>query len=475
MCITNATYVGHPQQTLHDATNNVFVAPYIPPIDPQNASDTQNFDDTFLDMEPVIKDDHENDQTDTDNDRQTDAERTDGEDSVATPSQSRSPSIHPAEDESVDVFDGYSFKGRHSVIIDDEDEDAEGEESGEDDEESSLAAPSLDDILPQEPVSEDGPAPGSDMATVEEVPEPKTPEARTSALPDTAEVTTPVDHKPQTVEATPTEPSVPQKEVTKEPEEQKEPSQAKPQVSVVTKPTITRPVPRHLRNRREKSGIPALDRNLPDIADESGAATEQEEDDDWDFVETGVDEEKNGAKGTSLFARGVVDKYRLAVFRKSTPKRPGGRNVSGVSADLEFTEPTDSPTPSDKRRGRTPLTFRRHPKQFLRAKSPPSSTKSKQRLANSASTTFSPSTSSSAGVLTPSQSGTTLDMSPSLKSKESAISMGTQSESSDPSVNGDARHGDTIRASAAPEEEKQKSKGLRKGAEKVLSIFQSPR
>ena len=67
-------------------------------------------------------------------------------------------------------------------------------------------------------------------------------------------------------------------------------------------------------------------------------------------------------------------------------------------------------------------------------------------------------------------------MTPSLKSKESAISMGTPSESSDPSVNGDARHGDTIRASTvAPEEEKQKSKGLRKGAEKVLSIFQSPR
>lgn len=54
------------------------------PIDPSNASDTQNFDDTFLDMEPVIND--ENDM-DTDQERQTDLEPTDGEDTIATPSQ----------------------------------------------------------------------------------------------------------------------------------------------------------------------------------------------------------------------------------------------------------------------------------------------------------------------------------------------------------------------------------------------------
>ncbi|KAJ7261966.1 kinase-like domain-containing protein [Mycena rebaudengoi] len=54
------------------------MSPYIPPIDPSNASDTQNFDD------------------------------------------------------SVDVFDGYSFKVRHPVLLDDEDEE-EGSESDEGD------------------------------------------------------------------------------------------------------------------------------------------------------------------------------------------------------------------------------------------------------------------------------------------------------------------------------------------------------
>ncbi|CAL1694869.1 unnamed protein product [Somion occarium] len=477
-----------------------YIPPYIPPIDPSNASDTQNFDDTFLDMEPVIKDEHENDQTDTDGDRQTDAERTDGEDSVATPSQSRSPSVHPIQDDSVDVFDGYSFKGRHSIILDGDDEDGEADDSErEEDEEASLAAPSLDNLLPQEPVTEDEIPPVSDITTVEEVPEPKTPEARPTVLPDTdelsvPEVTTPVDHRPQVVEpqaveevtTTTAEPSSPVVEATPATEAPAEiqiaPAEPKPHVESV-KVAIPRPPPRHPRSRREKSGIPALDRNLSDAIDEDGVITEREEEDDWDFVEAGVDEERNGAKGTSLFARGVVDRYRLAVFRKSTPRRSGGRNVSGISGlslDSEYTEPSDSPTPSDKRRGRTPgLTFRRHPKQFLRPKSPPPSSRSKS-LMHSTSATLTTSTSSSAGVLTPSQSGTTSDMSPSLKSKESAISMGTPSESSDASVNGDLRNGgDTIKATPViPEEEKQKSKGLKKykeGAEKVLSIFQSPR
>ena len=64
--------------------------------------------------------------------------------------------------------------------------------------------------------------------------------------------------------------------------------------------------------------------------------------------------------------------------------------------------------------------------------------------------------------------------------------MGAPSESSDPSVNGDPAV-DTIKGSPVPqlngdrdrdEEKQQKNKVLKKykeGAEKVLSIFQSPR
>ncbi|KAI0789507.1 hypothetical protein C8Q75DRAFT_807136 [Abortiporus biennis] len=495
-----------------------YIPPHIPPVDPSNATDTQNFDDTFLDMEPVIKDE-DDEQTDTDQDRQTDADRTDGEDSVATPSQSRSPSVHPQEDEtSVDVFDGYSFKGRHSVILDDEDDGDESEQDDEEDEESIQEA-SLDNLLPEEPVGT-SPAeqPSTEITTVEEVPEPKTPEARPSALPEPTPVdaTTPVETKPapESNESKPA-PQPPAAEA-------KPAVPSKPATEVIIKPPVPRSQPsRQPRSRREKSGIPALDRGLSDTLDEDGGATEREEDDDWDFVETNVNEERNGAKGTSLFARGVVDRYRLAVFRKSTPRRSGGgssRNFSGMSVDSEHyvgSDLGDSPTPSDKqRRGRTPgLTFRRHPKQLLKAKSsqlqsPSSATveggrssshtisNSSKTLANSiTSATFSSmasASSSAAGLLTPSPS--IPPMTPSLKSKESATSMASPSEaSSDQSLNGDASLSASIRnqhngadltvkgnlpATPSGDDEKQKSKGLKKykeGAEKVLSIFQSPR
>ena len=82
-------------------------------------------------MEPVL--DEYVDETDQEQSG-TDAERTDDESSNNnTPSQSRSSSsVRPASttdaEESVDVFDGYSFKGRHSVIMDGDEEEEDEEE-----------------------------------------------------------------------------------------------------------------------------------------------------------------------------------------------------------------------------------------------------------------------------------------------------------------------------------------------------------
>ena len=70
-------------------------------------------------------------------------------------------------------------------------------------------------------------------------------------------------------------------------------------------------------------------------------------------------------------------------------------------------------------------------------------------------------------------------MSPSLKSKESALSMGAPSEATSDASAGDGADL-TVRGAAVggDEEKQQKNKVLKKykeGAEKVLSIFQSPR
>ncbi|KAJ7292702.1 kinase-like protein [Mycena rebaudengoi] len=398
-----------------------YIPPYIPPIDPSNASDTQNFDDTFLDMEPVLDDANE-DAGDTDAEPQTDAEPTDGEESNTTPSQSRSSSIHPPvaqattpaapEDDSVDVFDGYSFKGRHSVLLDDEDEE-EGSEEGERGAEPKT--PEARPVVPVEPVPELPELPAQQEDAIME--EPRVPEPEPEPEPEVVPATT-----TDTAAAAPVA-------VREEPKPRKSKEQARAPVPEKELPAPqVPPKPSRLgRPRREKSG------------DAEATEKEDEEDDDWDFVEAADGEDRNGAKGTSLFARGVVDRYRLAVFRKaSTPsQRTVPRSFSGISRDSEATgagtEASDSPSPSQ-RRGRTPgLTFRKHPRQFLRPKSPPpSSYSSKSSLSGSKpmSRSNSATMSSSGGLLTPSPSASATMMSPSLKSKESAMSMGAQSSSS---------------------------------------------
>ncbi|KAF8644261.1 hypothetical protein AX16_008616, partial [Volvariella volvacea WC 439] len=226
-----------------------------------------------------------------------------------------------------------------------------------------------------------------------------------------------------------------------------------------------RPGSKHVK-RREKSGIPALDRFLADQPDETdNTEREDDEDDDWDFIDAVDGEDRNGPRGPSLFARGVVDRYRLAVFRKSsTPNQRNNnqsRSVSGVSKASEASL-NDAPSPKNERRGRTPgLPFRKNPKQFL-PKSPPSSyspkAASKSALKNGQSATTP--TASTAG-------GDTLP--PSLKSKQSAISMGARSQSSGQS--NDVELG-------AEEPEKGKTKKLKRykeNAEKVFSLFSSPR
>ena len=557
MYIINATYVRTsllsffvPDNTVHSYFP--LTAPYIPPIDPSNASDTQNFDDTFLDMEPVL-DEFNDEATDTDQEPQTDADRTDGDDTNTTPSQSRSSSIRPlqhqpqqplqpvapplAEDDDVDVFDGYSFKGRHSVLIDDEEEEevsgsdeVEGESTDEEQDGRDLAV--LQGLEQQQQVAaadtvEEPKLEGGEVEDVVEQ-EPKTPEARpTLALPPVVEdVVTPVA-------APAVEPRV--EEEIKEVPRMEEPLPAAPTGEEVAKAATSLPTPvvaapaaappsststetsgrttppsskmsaivasrlpanaRSARPRKERSGVPALDRYLSDAVDEDTELTEAEqgEDDDWDFIEAADGEDRNGAKGTSLFARGVVDRYRLAVFRKSsTPNaRAGQRSASGTSTATEM----ESPSPTQ-RRGRAPgLTFRKHPRQFLRPKSPPPSSfsaKSARSVSQSASASNSNSNTmsgaSTAALLTPSLSvgSSTFALPHSLKSKESATSVGAQSHSSGQSGNGQSavfvEMADTPRTSPPQvngrEPKPPKSKKLKKyknNAEKVFSLFSSPR
>ncbi|KAF8317489.1 kinase-like domain-containing protein [Cantharellus anzutake] len=125
-----------------------YIPPYIPPIDSSNASNTQNFDDAFLDMSPTPDDGSE---PVTDSEREsTEDEPLDSDTSSSgkTPSGSLSGRVNTASqqdtnEEAVDIFDGYSFKGRHSVVLDDEDEYDEADS----DIEETPALPEVDTVL----------------------------------------------------------------------------------------------------------------------------------------------------------------------------------------------------------------------------------------------------------------------------------------------------------------------------------------
>ncbi|KAF6748376.1 AGC/AGC-unique protein kinase [Ephemerocybe angulata] len=444
----------HPYFSMIDWTHvyyKRYIPPYVPPVDPTMAYDTQNFDETFLDMEPVL-DEYNDEAMETDQEPQTDTERTDGEESNTTPSQSRSSSIRPLarseheEDETVDVFDGYSFKGRHSIIMDDD-----AEEEGSDD--GSYEGESAEDdasssVLTGETQSETATLDEAGEEQQEDVGEPKTPEARPVGLPPT-EVQPPVpDVAPTPVEEVKPLVVAPKPKVEKVVKPTRQEEEAADEEDLAQKAALAAAVlelqdaskrpdaqtksrpplgGRATHKRREKSGIPALDKDLDDDVNMTEPERD-EEDDDWDFIEAGDGEDKNGAKATSLWARGVVDRYKLSVFRKSsTPS--GGRSVSGVSKAPQASEVTESPSPSH-RRGRTGgINFRKNPRQFLRPKSPPST------MSNNTGRSFSQTANSLSAASGPSNGFLTPNMSPSLKSKESAVSMGGQSASSDQSGN----------------------------------------
>ncbi|KAF5346145.1 hypothetical protein D9758_009983 [Tetrapyrgos nigripes] len=533
-----------------------YIPPYIPPIDPSNASDTQNFDDTFLDMEPVlddVQDDEEGqDHTDTDdNNENTDTDRTDddGDEANTTPSQSRSSSaVRPkkaaaaaggeAADDSVDVFDGYSFKGRHSVLIGSDEEEESEEETDEETDEEEFEGGEIDLSQPPQPKAKPEPElqhreseqpnqPVPDDVTEEEDVGPKTPEARPVALPpdDSEPVQDEAAATPAKDEATsgavePVVETKPRKskelsgvtEVKEKTEKEAKEAKEKDTKAKPTPPAKTPPAPpaktnRSTRPRKERSGVPALDKYLSDAPEDDGTTERDDfddEDDDWDFVEAVDGEERNGARGTSLFARGVVDKYKLAVFSRktSTPSKYrnglGSRSASGMSYGSGMSTPPreaneaegGSPSPSQKR-GRNPgLTFRKHPRQFLRPKSPPSSYSPKSSsgtarssipssLAGSNSNTLSSMTSMStqlSSTSSPANGSGTLagTQNHSLKSKESAISMGGQSHSSDQS------NPDVVTDVPSPSEEPEAVKGqpknnklkkYKENAEKMLSLF----
>jgi len=204
----------------------------------------------------------------------------------------------PPPDDIVDVFDGYSFKGRHSILIDSDDEESGDEEEEED----------------ESPAADEAEASKTDLQTLDvsggESPEERTPEAHQPPLLEATVnvVSTPTESP--VIDGIIPSPLISQEGPAPEVDEKPAPvlADSKCPKPKATRITATHPVAKASRVRREKSGVPALDRDLSDTIDEDGEMTEKEDDDDdWDFVEAADGEDRNGIQGTSLFARGVVE------------------------------------------------------------------------------------------------------------------------------------------------------------------------
>jgi hypothetical protein len=291
------------------------------------------------------------------------------------------------------VFDGYSFDSQLAVITDDdEDVSEEDDQEKEEDQDISSILAELTGTVTAETVV---------IAGHHEEParESKTPEARATALPSSTSpsrqssfivksklpsVNTPqasaTDHTPraseESIPPTSRPPTSPVKAVAEAAaaasmgsdihhKEHKKASSPKPHGQRSNRQ----------RNRREKSGVPALDRDLSDANDEDEVRAEcDEEDEDWDFLDA-YGEDRNRARGNNLSARGAIDRYRLAVFRKgSTPSRVGPGATGDSERQFAAIDGPNSPSPIAKeRRGLIgALPFRRAPKTFLRPQSPPS-------------------------------------------------------------------------------------------------------
>lgn len=116
-----------------------YIPPYVPAVNPNDATDTQNFDETFLAMEPTYVQDDDPPQPGTEDQREGDDEAQAAEDGGAdVDSNVRKIEPQQAVDENgLDVFDGYSYLApsheRDSIILEDEEiaSNAEGQEGME--------------------------------------------------------------------------------------------------------------------------------------------------------------------------------------------------------------------------------------------------------------------------------------------------------------------------------------------------------
>jgi serum/glucocorticoid-regulated kinase 2 len=288
-----------------------YIPPYTPPTDPENALDTQNFDDAFLDMAPTIDGDA-------------------GDEGLAAAPSAANAAAAAEMADRASLWGGYSYRERDAASIftvGSEQDGSYGRKSSEllrgsmDSSrlgvgpegyaslEGTLAAPAVPSDHPQQPSNDDS------LDTVDR----PAPEASTTSYSSLEE------------------------------------SLQEPPIS---------PVSVHANIGR--TGIAAVDRdrlNSSDSEPDAGpveADSNDDDDDGWDVIEkprAGLQAE-NGLRAPTLFARGVIDRYRFGDLRRRESKAVLGRQTSPFEQPAVPPISVQTATPPTSFSSRRGLTFK---------------------------------------------------------------------------------------------------------------------
>lgn len=352
-----------------------YIPPYIPPIDPSNEMDTQNFDEAFLDMQPVVHGDDGDDEQDCEpQNGAADAESTTVSVTVTTRA-APAPSL----------FDGYSFRGRKdsgSIRSVADSDSLDVEQPGSDDWDSTTKREEHDLREEHEVVVSAAPAPAMEPTTTTTTTTPAPAPAPTKkTTTSTTTTTTPKIIATAPEAAQNARPSAKPVRVPT-PEEDSEDDEtaarnallalaalereASGESSTATAATISTtastdptsigdtsssdnaPVRAKAKTRRKggrtastRDTIVETDGENADGEDGGGDTSssddddddgDTDDDDDWDLIDVptgGHASEINGSRGQNLFARGVVDTYRLLRRQDSTRLTPSTSVNSG--------------------------------------------------------------------------------------------------------------------------------------------------
>ncbi|PWN33521.1 kinase-like protein [Meira miltonrushii] len=273
--------------------NKRYIPPYIPPTNPLDETDTQNFDETFLDMKPVVNGGEEGEGENDEEGEENGNEQKSGQTSKDIDAMV---AARRAASDGKSLFDGYSFRGR---------KDSGSIRS------SIFSSEQSDDILA--PANNSANTTASTDSTSEPVSKKHIVEEDDDDAAARAAVAA-LDHLEREAalsEANLSNPPTPLRGGTKD--EARSASPTKPPRSATQQKTV-------------KIGVP------PATITE---ADREEDDDDWDMVDAPTTGEQymseiNGGKGQNLFARGVVDTYRL-LRRQESSRLPLAPSYSGRS------------------------------------------------------------------------------------------------------------------------------------------------